>query len=299
MGDLTQNPEYDQQTVKQVAEHLGNYVYLLVDPRDGRPFYVGKGQGLRMLGHRIDAACLPDSSDEAARKQKEIRLRELATLGLRTDIWIVARNLGTTYTAVEAAVIDLFKTFPVSATSTSRLPLLAEGLVNEIRGSGTEGGIQRLDDIIRDFAAPDLDTETPLLLITLKPWEEDQEETPGGETRAGRGFKREWTDPRVMKREMKAVADSTRCWWSGLHREKVEARGVEHLVTVYGGVTRAIFRVQPSTWEWDALNRRGGCQVTSVHREPIFDAVIGEYGHRIPRKKRGDQTTFRYWPFRA
>lgn len=32
---------------EDLAEHLDHYVYLLVDPRDSRPFYVGKGQGPR------------------------------------------------------------------------------------------------------------------------------------------------------------------------------------------------------------------------------------------------------------
>lgn len=37
-----------------VAEHLGCYVYLYVDPRDARPFYVGKGKGYRVLDHFSD-----------------------------------------------------------------------------------------------------------------------------------------------------------------------------------------------------------------------------------------------------
>jgi len=36
----------------EVAERLGPfYVYLLVDPRTDRPFYVGKGTGQRLLAH--------------------------------------------------------------------------------------------------------------------------------------------------------------------------------------------------------------------------------------------------------
>lgn len=48
----------DGNVIKQVSERLGQYVYLLVDPRDSRPFYVGKGRGVRMLahGHRLEAA---------------------------------------------------------------------------------------------------------------------------------------------------------------------------------------------------------------------------------------------------
>lgn len=34
-----------------VMEHLGWYVYRLIDPRDGSTFYVGKGKGNRVFAH--------------------------------------------------------------------------------------------------------------------------------------------------------------------------------------------------------------------------------------------------------
>ena len=46
----------DRRIVRQVAEHLKCYVYMLVDPRTGVPFYVGKGRGTRMLAHGAQSA---------------------------------------------------------------------------------------------------------------------------------------------------------------------------------------------------------------------------------------------------
>ncbi len=291
------NVQYNRRVVEQIAEHLGNYVYLLVDPRDGRPFYAGKGQGSRMLSHRIiDARDLSDDRDDTGGR-KTARLGELRGLGLEAEIWVVRRNLGPAYTAVEAAVIDVLQTFPVSKTRTGRLPLMAEGLTNRIRGAGTESGLERLDDIVRELAAPDLVTETPLLLITLGEWEEDEEQTPGGTMRDGRGFKREWTNPRAMRSERKALADSTRCWWTGLHQANVESAGIKHAVAVYGGVTRAVFRIRSSTWVWDTRRGRRGSHVTSSRSGAIFDEVVGVNGHRLLLKKRGEQATYRYWPY--
>jgi hypothetical protein len=34
-----------------VCNSLGNYVYRLIDPRNGETFYVGKGKGNRVFAH--------------------------------------------------------------------------------------------------------------------------------------------------------------------------------------------------------------------------------------------------------
>ena len=36
---------------KEVSDHLENYVYRLIDPRNGETFYVGKGKGNRVFDH--------------------------------------------------------------------------------------------------------------------------------------------------------------------------------------------------------------------------------------------------------
>ena len=49
-------PQFSQ----KVQEELGYYVYCLVDPRDKRVFYVGKGVGNRVFAHANDALELED-----------------------------------------------------------------------------------------------------------------------------------------------------------------------------------------------------------------------------------------------
>ena len=36
---------------KEIAEILKSYVYIYIDPRNGEPFYIGKGKGNRLFTH--------------------------------------------------------------------------------------------------------------------------------------------------------------------------------------------------------------------------------------------------------
>lgn len=95
----------------EVAQHLGYYVYMYIDPRTSMPFYVGKGKGTRVLTHL-----------RSARESRKARtLRELANLGLEPRLDILAHGLADEYTAfrIEAAVIDA---------------LGLDTLANEVRG---------------------------------------------------------------------------------------------------------------------------------------------------------------------
>jgi len=51
-----------------VEENLGYYVYLLVDPGDGKTFYVGKGTGERCFSHVSEAHKTPRESVNAHHK---------------------------------------------------------------------------------------------------------------------------------------------------------------------------------------------------------------------------------------
>ena len=82
-----------------VCERLRHYVYLYVDPRTQKPFYVGKGQGERALAH------LWDTSE--SRKVQVVK--EIQAGGLTPQIDILMHDLASEEAAfrIEAAVIDV------------------------------------------------------------------------------------------------------------------------------------------------------------------------------------------------
>lgn len=72
--------------------------------------------------------------------------------------------------------------------------------------------------------------------------------------------------------------------------EEVAACGIDHVVAVHRGVTRALFRIVPDSWEFDTSyrNKNGdpiryiAFQVDVVESGSLFDEIVGPYGHRAP-----------------
>ena len=107
-----------KKVLKQVADELGMYVYMLVDPRNGLPFYVGKGQGLRFTDHGYEADAASENEAEkngAEKKEKLKKINEIRASGSDHEFWILRYGMTTKkeYTAVEAAAIDLLHSFPL------------------------------------------------------------------------------------------------------------------------------------------------------------------------------------------
>jgi hypothetical protein len=69
-----------------VERHLGSYVYLLVDPRDGRIFYVGKGEGGRCFEHLAEARTTRADSRGDDTKLRTIREIEASGRAVRIDV---------------------------------------------------------------------------------------------------------------------------------------------------------------------------------------------------------------------
>lgn len=87
---------------ESVKEALKYFVYALVDPRDKRIFYVGKGVGDRVYQHA------ESSLDETNKSLKLSTIRDIHKAGLEVKYFIIRHNLSEQEAyLVESVVIDL------------------------------------------------------------------------------------------------------------------------------------------------------------------------------------------------
>lgn len=264
----------DELLPPEVADRIGPfYVYVLVDPRDGLPFYVGKGTGSRLLAHGREAGLKRYAGDSP--NSKVNRIREIRDVGFEPRIDIVTRGILDEPAAFrfEAALIDCLDDFGT--------------LTNSVGGQNPEGPRIPLDEAIAQFGAQDLAaTEPPVLLIRLRPsWIEHREQMERGYFRYGSGWY-----PTI---DEETLLDATRGWWSNLSPSRLEERGVGHVVSVVQGVTRAVYRIE--RWIGPRKDGRRAFIGSIVRRGPVFDSYVGELGKRIAFPK-GAQSPWVYWP---
>jgi len=229
-GDKTKQPRGRNSASAlpaEVAERLGPcYVYVLVDPRGGMPFYVGKGTGNRVISHgrraRFEAL-------EPERKQapKTRRIREIRAAGNEPRIDIARHGLTPEEAfLVEAALIDGYDGIVELTNAVSRRRRSTEG------GDRIDVGRAPLTELIARYGAEALTArEPPVLLIRLQPrWKPRREELEPGYWRKGSGW-----FPEISATEL---FDSTRGWWR-VSARSVSRRGVGHVIAVVAGVSRA------------------------------------------------------------
>lgn len=132
------------QIPRRVCEKLKYYIYLYVDPRTQRPFYVGKGQGNRIYSH------LSDSNDT----EKVKRIAELRKLGLEPVLEILKYGLTEREAfLVESAAIEL---------------LGVDELTNRVKGHGAmENGRARLTELIQELDAEAVTITDKAILINI------------------------------------------------------------------------------------------------------------------------------------
>lgn len=129
---------------QKVKEQLKYYVYLYVDPRNGNPFYVGKGNGNRIFSH------LKDKTET----EKTKVLNELQKLKLNPICEVLKYGLSEKEAfLVESAVIDLLK---------------LSNLTNKVQGHHADlKGRTRVEDLIKLLNSTKAKLKEPAILIVI------------------------------------------------------------------------------------------------------------------------------------
>ncbi len=127
----------------RVRDSLRYYVYAYLDPRNDKPFYIGKGRGGRILSHL-----------RGGEPRKARILRELKRLGLKPRIDVLRYGLTEKEALlVEATAIDL---------------LGVPQLTNRVRGHGTRDGSRaRIEEIVARLNAKSAKIRDAVVLIVI------------------------------------------------------------------------------------------------------------------------------------
>ena len=130
----------------EVEDNLGYYVYMYIDPRDDKPFYIGKGCGSRVLAH------LSDENES----EKKRHIDAILESGNEPLLYIVQHGIKNEETAlrVETALIDCLK---------------IDGLTNAVRGWGSEkyGLVSLSEHIDRTMAQP-IKIKDSVIMLNLR-----------------------------------------------------------------------------------------------------------------------------------
>lgn len=141
MSQLYEFPRY-------IIENLGYYVYLLIDPRTNKVFYVGKGTGNRIFDHINSAISSPLESD----KLGQIRL--IQSENLQVNHSIIRHGLTEKEAfEVEAALIDFID---------------IRELTNIVMGHHSDSrGWMGIAEIIAKYLAPEIKIAEPGILVKV------------------------------------------------------------------------------------------------------------------------------------
>ena len=260
----------------EVAENLGFYVYLYIDPRNGQIKYVGKGTGRRAtahlnallkrcreLGKGAGKGVVEHLADNRKVSEKTKWIEELNDAGLSPRIDILSRRLKKKQAfIVERSVIDVLGIPP---------------LTNKVRGHGTEQGRESLREIITWESAEETDIQHPVLLFRLnKSFHKNMSEEEIYE--ATRGFWRIGTERRQKAQYAFGV-------FKGI------VRGVFSIYDWHKGLSTE-YKFRPDI-PFDEKNKRQWEFTSNKGNTP--QEIIDMYLHKSVRKhfKKGDQSSFR------
>ena len=207
-------------------EKLGHYVYALRNPIDGKIFYVGKGQGSRVLAHANGVIDDP-SNDESL---KNATIKQIHDQGLEVESYIIQHNLKDEEHAFasESAIYGMLKLL------SDGLDHAQFGLTNKVAPpSFNEYGLRNIQRVLDDYGKPadcSLIPHNSLLIHVAE----------SGTWRPGMSRQEVW--------------DSVRGWW---HLNTSRLKNIRYIIAIPDFVIRGVWEVNPTDWREQNPNDRG------------------------------------------
>lgn len=240
-ADMMQIPQFSQST----QEELKYYVYCLVDPRDERIFYIGKGRGNRVFAHAYAAL---ESEEKGTDKLDKIR--EIITAGYKVRHYIIRHKLTEEDAlTVESVLID-FLTYQDFNTESL--------LTNIVSGHHQwDEGIKTVDEInqLYDCQPLKLKKGHQLLMVNLN-----------------RTYRKKTADGMQV---CSNLYDVTRRFW---HVNKTNADQINYLLGVYRGVVRCV--IKPTT-KWILSKRDENGKLMKTKRYYIEGVTDDKEGNDL------------------
>ena len=241
----------------RTEEALKHYVYLLVDPRDGKIFYVGKGTGDRVFAHVRCALTTADASD------KLDTIRSIVDAGKEVKYYIARHGMENKEEAylVESVLIDMltFRDFASVASITN----IQAGHHQFDRGIKTADEVEAL---YNGGELQELDITDRVLTININ------------------------ATYNLHNERHPTIYEATRKSW---RLSPKRAERVEYVLSEYRGVVRAIF--VPEHWEHEKDNDKRwmfeGYEITEQNNPEVYHRYINKH---LPKSK-GTQNPLHYY----
>lgn len=197
---------------QSVIEALKSYVYCLVDPRDNKVFYIGKGTGNRIFQHAEDAL------KEDAASLKLDTIREIIGARLKVKYYIVRHGLTEEEAyLVESVLIDMF--------TYSQFNL--ESVLTNIQAGHHQWdkGVKTIDEIKCLYDCKTLEPQKTDKLICIN---------------INKTYNRPDVDQFGVRDN---IYEATRKYWKLNGRR---AKNADYVLATYQGIVRAVFK--PIRW---------------------------------------------------
>ena len=180
----------------------GFYVYALVDPRDNKAFYIGKGTGNRVFAHEIES-----SKFSKIEKKKLQKIREIESEGLAVKRLIINWGLSEDEAFIaEATLINLLNYMPDIQ------------LTNEVAGHHTHGSCTVEEFELQYGAVPLNPEDIKHSIIVIK---------------INRLYRRDMSPAELY--------DIVRGYWAA-SLKSIENRKVKYVFGVYNGLIVAVYK---------------------------------------------------------